>query len=140
MREIDEKPVRTDLQRKSLHKYLQLLVDELNNNELTVFDVLNSEIEIDWTKELVIELAEILANTLNDSGMTFRCVLGQGDKIEWTPKLAKELLWRKTQFLQYGITSTNKLDTTQVSAIHERINRHTAKTFGINVPFPEKDR
>lgn len=140
MREIDQKPVRTDLQRKSLHKYLKLLIDKFNADGLSVFDVLNSEIEIDWTKELVIELAEILANTLNDSGMGFRCILGQGDKIEWTPKLAKELLWRKTQVLQYGIVSTNNLDTAQVSKVYERINRHTATRFGVSVPFPEKDR
>lgn len=45
-----EKP-KTDAQRNSLHKWLELLAVELNNAGLDMKTVLREEVEIPWTKQ-----------------------------------------------------------------------------------------
>lgn len=117
-----------------------MLAESLNNAGLDVLTVLDSDIEIEWTGELVRLFSDELAIILNDSGLTFRCALGKGKKVAWTGGMIKELIWRKVQKLQFDIESTTKLDTSQVSHIYELINRHIASKFGVSVVFPSKDK
>jgi hypothetical protein len=135
----DQKPVRTIKQNKSLHKYFSMLAESLNNAGKDVLTVLNSDIEIEWTGELVELFKDELAIILNDAGLTFNCALGKGSKSPWTEGKVKALIWHKVQKMQLDIDSTTKLDTEQVSKVYEVINRHTSSTFGVSVVFPSKD-
>lgn len=135
-----DKPVRTITQNSAIHKYFSMLAESLNNAGLDVLTVLDSDIEIEWTGELVKMFSDELAIILNESGLTFRCALGKGKKVGWTEVMIKKLIWHKVQKLQFDIESTTKLDTSQVSHIYELINRHIASTFGVSVIFPSKER
>lgn len=135
-----DKPVRTITQNKAIHKYFDMLSESLNNAGLDVLTVLDSNIEIEWTNELVVLFSSELALMLNNSGLTFHCALGKGKKVKWSPAAIKDLVWRKVQRMQFDIESTAKLDTSHVSCIYELINRHIASKFGVSVVFPSKDR
>ena len=135
----DDKPVRTPRQSRSLHKYFRMLADSLNNAGKDVLTVLNSDIELQWTGELVNLFSDELAIILNDAGLTFNCAMGEGAKSAWTEGKVKVLIWHKVQKLQYDIDSTTKLDTEQVGHIYKIVNYHTSKKFSVNVVFPSKD-
>lgn len=135
----EDKPQRSITQNRAIHKYFVMLAESLNNAALDVLTVLNSDVEIEWNSELVILFSSELALMLNNSGLTFHCALGKGGKVKWSSEAVKELLWKKVQHLKFGIDSTTKLNTSQVSEIYEVINRHIASTFGVSVVFPSKD-
>jgi len=46
---------RTEQQNKALHKYFELLADDLNNAGLDMKVVLKPEVDIPWTKETIKE-------------------------------------------------------------------------------------
>lgn len=134
-----DKPVRTPKQNGSMHKYFTMLAESLNNAGLDVLTVLNSEVEIEWTSELIKIFSDELAIILNNAGLTFNCAMGKGHKSYWSESKVKALIWHKVQKLQFDIDSTTKLDTEQVSKVYELINRYTSSQFGVSVVFPSKD-
>lgn len=81
-----------------------------------------------------------LAKSLNGAGYDVKKTMRHDVDIPWTETLIKELIWRKVQSAMFDVDSTTKLDTAQISEVYEVINNHIASTFGISVPFPDKDR
>ena len=137
---VDDKPVRTLPQNKAIHKYFAMLAESLNNAGKDVLTVLSSDVELEWTSELVNLFSDELAIILNDAGLTFNCAMGKGVKSPWTEAKVKALIWHKVQKLQFDIDSTAKLNTEQVSKVYEVINRYTSVKFGVSVIFPSKDK
>ena len=82
----------------------------------------------------------MLAESLNNAGYDVHKTMRHDVAIPWTDTLIKELIWRKVQSAMFDVESTTKLDTSQVSAVYETINRHIASTFGVSVIFPSKER
>ena len=78
-----------------------------------------------------------LAESLNDAGLDMKRVLKEETEIPWTDKSAKEYLWHPVQKAMLGKESTKDLETDEVSAVYEALNRHIASKFGVSVPFPE---
>jgi hypothetical protein len=81
-----------------------------------------------------------LAGALNSAGLDMRAVLKPGVDIPWNQDMAKEFLWRPIQRVMTDIESTADLDTRDVSAIYEVLNRHIAQKFGVHVEFPSEER
>jgi len=79
---------------------------------------------------------EQLAEALSGAGYDVRKTLRHDIEIPWDAELIKKLIWKKVQETMTGEKSTTKLDKNQVSDVYEVINRHTASTFGVSVPFP----
>jgi len=82
---------------------------------------------------------EQLSSAFNDAGLDVHHTLSQDIEIPWNPLLVKELIWKKVQIPLLNITSTTKLDRKQCSDVYEVINRYTATTFCISLPFPCKN-
>lgn len=84
-----------------------------------------------------------LAKALNDAGLDQRKVMEhmrEGVEIPWQQETCKDVLWREVQKAAIGKVSTTKLSTNEVSKVYEILNRWTAQTFGVSVPFPERER
>ena len=77
-----------------------------------------------------------LADALNDAGYDMKQVLKPNVAIPWNERMVKEHLWRPVEKAVIGETSTTKLETVDVSAISDIINRHLSEKFGVFVPFP----
>lgn len=131
---------RTLQQNKALHKYLQLLADELNAAGYTFKKTMNSqgidELQeiIDWVtntpinpdpirRQLKIRLSRLYG------AMTF------GD-MDWTMIMVKNFIWRKIQITMFDKESTTELTTKEFTAIYEQISLLMAERFGIDVPLP----
>ena len=83
---------------------------------------------------------ELLSTAFNDAGLDVHHTLSHGIEVPWSPLLVKELIWKKVQIPLLNIKSTTQLDRKQCSEVYEVINRHTATTFGISMPFPHKEQ
>jgi len=81
-----------------------------------------------------------LAEALNDAGLDMKKVLKPHVDIPWTPASIKAHLWHPVQEAMLGKESTTALDTQQVSAVYDVLNRHISEKFGISVQFPRWDR
>lgn len=80
---------------------------------------------------------ELLAEALNDSGQDMKATLKPEVDISWTKESIKEYMWRPIQEAMFSKESTTKLDTVEISAVYEVLNRHTGEKLGITVPWPE---
>ena len=80
---------------------------------------------------------QLLATELNQAGLSMMKVLKPSAEIPWTPQSVKEYLWKPIQNAQLQKQSTTKLDTKEVSAVYDTLNRHLGETTGVHVPFPE---
>lgn len=96
---------RTNLQNSSLHKYLQMLAD-----------------------------------ALNDAGYDMRRTLRVDVDIPWTGSNAKEHLWRPIQKVLTKNQSSTKPTTKEYVYIYEVLSRHMVEKFGVNVPWPSKNK
>lgn len=83
---------------------------------------------------------ELLSTAFNDAGLDVHHTLSHDIEVPWSPLLVKELIWKKVQIPLLNIKSTTKLNRKQCSEVYEVINRHTATTFGISMPFPHKEQ
>ena len=81
-----------------------------------------------------------LADALNAAGWDMRKTLKPDVEIPWTETSVKSLLWKPIQDAMFDKDSTTQLDTKQVSAVYETLNRHTASKLGVSVPFPDRFR
>ena len=80
-----------------------------------------------------------LAETLNDHGFEMKAVMAvKTADVPWNQERVKDLLWRPIQEAMFNETSTTKLETDQVSKVHEVLNRHIAQNFGISISFPTR--
>ena len=81
-------------------------------------------------------LFRLLADALNDAGLDQRRVLKPSVMISWDEKSVKDRIWRQVMEAQLGKTSTTELNTKDVDAVFETINRHLGEKFGLHVSFP----
>ena len=79
---------------------------------------------------------ELLAEALNDAGLDMITVLSEGTEIPWSDSKVEEHIWRKIQDAETGKKSTKDLDTKEMTAIYEIINRYLSGKFGVFVPWP----
>lgn len=82
-----------------------------------------------------------LADALNDAGLDQRAVMANmrdGVSLPWSQERVKDVLWREIQIAMLGKKSTTGLTTTELSAVYEPLNRWTAQTLGVSVPFPSR--
>ena len=80
---------------------------------------------------------QLLATELNEAGLSMMKVLKPSAEIPWTSQSVKEYLWKPIQNAQLQKQSTTKLDTKEVSAVYDTLNRHLGETTGVHVPFPK---
>ena len=78
----------------------------------------------------------LLAERLNEAGLEMKKVLKPTIDIWWTDKNVKEYLWRPIQKALLVKKSTTELDTSEVSKVHDVLNRHLSEKFGEGVDFP----
>lgn len=86
---------------------------------------------------------DLLAEALNDAGYEMVIsseVLKSEIHVPWTGREVKERIWRPVQVAVTGEESTTQPSTKEYPVIYETITRHLAKTFGIMVPWPEKEQ
>ena len=81
---------------------------------------------------------EDVAKKFNASGQDMRKVLKPEVEIPWTKESVYKFMWKKVQEAMFDSDSITKLETDQVSAIYETLNRHTAKR-GVSAKFPSKE-
>jgi len=82
---------------------------------------------------------EMLSYTLNSAGLDMKKVLKPSVDIPWTAANVKAHLWRPIQEAMFNKESTTQLDTGEVSAVYEVVNKHLGANHGIHVPFPNKE-
>ena len=82
---------------------------------------------------------DLLANAFNDAGLDMKQTLSADIDTPWTALLVKELIWKVVQKATIDETSTTKANRTDYTLIYETINRHTASTWGISIPWPTKE-
>ena len=80
-----------------------------------------------------------VANELNGIGIPFvyRGLKGMELETAWTGVLFKEMTWRPLQKAMFGIDSTTKINTAQINAVFDAINKFFAER-GIEVSFPNE--
>lgn len=82
---------------------------------------------------------DMLANAFNDAGLDMKQTLSADIDIPWTALMIKELIWKPVQKSTINETSTTKANRTDYTLIYESINRYTASTWGISIPWPTKE-
>jgi hypothetical protein len=81
-----------------------------------------------------------LSEALNDAGYDMKRTLKQEIDIPWNEANAKEYLWRPIQKALTKKDSTTKPTTKEYVYIYEVLSRHLVEKFGVNVPWPSKDK
>ena len=85
--------------------------------------------------------AKMLAEKLNDAGLDKQAVYGKmksGYSVPWTMQAVKEDLWHPIQKAMFNVASTAKLDTKQVGEVYQALDRWTAESLGVTLPFPSR--
>jgi 3'-phosphoadenosine 5'-phosphosulfate sulfotransferase len=77
-----------------------------------------------------------VADTLNASGISMS-VFFTDLEADYTMEIIKNL-FRKFAKVKYGKTSTKDLNTNEVTAIYDEVNRHLAK-FGLHIEWPSQE-
>jgi hypothetical protein len=81
-----------------------------------------------------------LSEALNDAGYDMKRTLKQEIDIPWNEANAKEYLWRPIQKALTKKDSTTKPTTKEYTYIYEVLSRHLVEKFGVNVPWPNKEK
>lgn len=84
-----------------------------------------------------------VAFVLNDGGLDQRKVLSamrDGVEIPWRQESVKDSLWREVQKAVIGKESSAKLERPEVSKVYDVLNKWLSETFGVSVPFPEREQ
>ena len=82
---------------------------------------------------------KLLAERFNEAGLDMLAVLKvKSVSVPWSMEKVKDVLWREIQEALFNTRSTTKLDTSQVSQVHDVLNRHTGEKFGISLDFPNR--
>ena len=82
---------------------------------------------------------DILGAAYNDAGLDQQVVLAQQAAVPWSMDTVKNNQWRQIQLALGLDKSTTKLETNEVSKVHQVLNRHTIEKFNINIAFPSMD-
>ncbi len=75
---------------------------------------------------------------LNEAGYDMKAVIRDEVDIEWDAKGEnfKNNIWRPLQLVMLGKKSTADLDTGEVSAVYETLNRHIQERLNVHLRFP----
>ena len=137
--------------------------DTIVVNSLTAFGEAMRRLEAEWMEHRYVEVeirrrakqrtdqqrkaievyCASLAKALNEAGLDQRAVMAEmreGVELPWTQERVKDVLWREVQKAALGKVSTTGLTTTEVSSVYEPLNRWTAQTLGVSMPFPTRER
>jgi len=103
---------RTNLQNRSLHKYFELLAEELNKSPLTMQEVIDKfKVEVDWNKD------NVKATIVRTAARALY------------PDMADD----------EGTVHTADLSTTQIQELYDNLDRWTASNFAIHVEWPSEE-
>jgi hypothetical protein len=80
----------------------------------------------------------LVADELNAAGLDIRKVYKPEVEIPWTGGTVKEYLWKTVQRVMLEKEHTSDLETKEIDAVYDVVNRHLAK-LGVHVPFPAND-
>lgn len=81
-----------------------------------------------------------LSEALNAAGLDMKAVLKPEVDIPWTEESVKNHLWRPIQNIITDTESTTDLETKEVSAIYDVLDRHLGQKLGVHVEFPSEFR
>lgn len=81
-------------------------------------------------------LFKLLSDNLNEHGLDMRKTLKPGVEIPWSPGAVKEHLWRPVMKAQLNKDSTTELNTVEIDAVFNTINKHMGEKFNLHTPFP----
>lgn len=131
---------RTNQQNRALHKYFDLLAKELNDAGWPFWKVMLRG-PAQAIKELRDE-ANPVAGDYYDGILyaveTIEDAMPKSD-MGWTARTVKEHIWRTTQIHVLGKESTADADTVDYTKVYEYVNRITAESFGVSVPWPVRE-
>ncbi len=150
-----EKPAgkkRTNLMNASLHRFLSLLAESLNDAGWTVRKFLNAPVMYAIEKARVrLQSKEFLSKTfvgVKDTPQMIDAIFSvideeiqkaPGLEAPWSTHTTKELLWRPIYTSLEGLESTADADTTQYSETHKVINQVMGERYQINyIPWPSQ--
>ena len=82
---------------------------------------------------------ELVAAAMDAAGISRVITMPSGKAIQssWSTDAVKRDIWHTIQFAQFGTKSTADLESNQVSAVYETINRDVLAEINIFVPFPD---
>lgn len=78
----------------------------------------------------------LLADQLNLYGLDMRTVLKPEIEIPWSANAIKEYMWKPIQKIQLNKEHTAELNTKEIDAVFDTINRFIGEKFGVHIPFP----
>ncbi len=82
---------------------------------------------------------EQLCDALKNEGATVQDVLSKSIERHWTKLTIKDLLWKDIASRAFGAESTEDLETEQITAVYDVINKFTSTHWGIHIPFPSME-
>lgn len=82
-----------------------------------------------------------VANEANNRGLTMRAIMKEVKHLEAKPTLIgfKENIVKPYIEEQYNLTSTEKMDSTQVDEVYDALNKFFGIVFDIHFPFPSEE-
>lgn len=110
----------------------KIIVAELAGNRAAMTILQNKSLHLYFTN---------LAQAFNEAGLDMLVVmtkLFKAPNFAWSGYAVKEKLFKPVMATTLGKEHTSKLEPAEVSLIYDSLNRATASTMGISVPFPDK--
>lgn len=131
---------RTVLQNRSLHKYLSMLCDALNEGGYTYKVVLNRRAHdaVDEAEKMIGKSNLLPANA---KAFVFgwldhiRSLLNYADT-DWTPDLVKNCIWRPIQTAITSKESSTETSTVEIQDVYLQVDRAMSQSFGIHIRWP----
>lgn len=82
----------------------------------------------------------LLSDEFNNQGLDFEKIFKNPVAIIITPEIIKECMWKPLQKAMFGTKSTTKLSKQkQIDMIYDVLNKKLSESFGIHIPFPNKE-
>jgi hypothetical protein len=134
---VDKWVVNSDTTKEDFIRVIEKLYDD---HKYCEFSVKTGRQRTSQQNKALHKYLGLLAEQLNNAGLDMRKVLRPSIDIPWTTKLAKEFLWRPIQKAVIDKESTTQADRNEYTKVYEVLNRHTAQSFGISLPWPTKEQ
>ncbi|GEM_PF-2614705 len=131
---------RTNLQNRSLHKYISLLCDALNDRGYTFKVVLNRRAH-DAIKACDNQIVKDKSIDPRTKATIFGCfdyikrALDYADT-DWTPALVKDCIWRLIQEAITNKESSAEMTTVEIQKVYKQVDRFMSESFGIHIQWP----
>lgn len=123
------------------------LIHDLNmmwhEHHYLVIDMKSGKTRSDPQRKAIEVYCRELADALNAAGLDQRAVIKamseDGIDIPWSQESVKDALFRPIMRHLLDKESTTKLERSEVSRVHDVLNRWTATTFGVSMDFPHRE-